>query len=249
VSCSGAADCGVSAPVRRQQGWQGRSCFVGKQFRNAKIQKLHLPITSYHSTLEGLDIPMDDQVSVSLSYSAQHVKEKPDSRVHIKRVLVALCVDVLSLDVFKDEVGLATSHHTCIDQFSNVGTCESSKNFALSLEPLNSALRGQRKIQKLHGDSPLEPSVVALCEPHAAHSALADARRAACRLQRIDPLVLNDVGVATVVDRENVPALTRGVPEEISARDRLNLAFVPEKPPTKPPVPPQAGRARGPSED
>src|SRR5262249_6653440 len=117
---------------------------------------------------------MNDQVGMGLRHGAEDVEKQSDSSVQIQPALVAVFVDVFSLNIFEHEIRLALLRHARIAQFGNVGMCQPAKNGALALEPFNSPSVSEREIQKFDGDEAVEAPVAALCKPHAAHPALTD---------------------------------------------------------------------------
>jgi len=83
---------------------------------------------------------------------------------------------LLSLYVFKDEVGFAPLGHASVNQFRDVRMSQLAQNPALSLKSFSRSLRGKRKMQKLDPDLAFESAINPLGKPHVAHATLADAR-------------------------------------------------------------------------
>ena len=53
-------------------------------------------------------------------HSRQHIEKQSDAHVDIEPVAVAITVDVVTVNIVENEIGLARLRHSCIDQFSDV---------------------------------------------------------------------------------------------------------------------------------
>ena len=91
-----------------------------------------------------------------------------------ERVLAAVHVDALAVDMLEDEIRLARGRHTRIDEVRDVRVGQAGENCALAPESLFAGAAHQRDVQQLDRRAPFETAVAAFGQPHAAHPALAD---------------------------------------------------------------------------
>src|SRR5262249_10599115 len=84
------------SPVRR---------FVFKKFGNSEIKQLCLSIVPYQY-IRGLEITVHDQVGMGLGYGLEYIKEQSNSRSDVEPLLVAIPVDVITINVLKHKVRL-----------------------------------------------------------------------------------------------------------------------------------------------
>ena len=161
------------AAFDRQQSRGAIFCFAFEQLGYSEIQQFRLPILA-DQHIGRLEVAMHDQVRVSVGHRTQHFEEKADSRFHIQFLPVAVAIDAVTLDIFENQIRLTRGRYPSIDKFRNVRMREPSKNAAFALETPFPAFPHQCDVDEFHRHSSLETSVVALRQPHASHSTLAD---------------------------------------------------------------------------
>src|SRR5690242_16381686 len=115
---------------------------------------------------------MHNQIAVRMRNRAQYVEEEPHPRLHAERMLIAVAIDLLTLDVFENEVRLTRAGDAGVEQLRDMWMSEASEDTSLALETFLSALPHQRNVEKLHCDFALKAAIVPLGKPDAPHSAL-----------------------------------------------------------------------------
>ena len=98
-----------------------------------------------------------------------------------ERVLVAIAVDGLAVDVLEHEIRLAGRRDAGVDEVRDVRVGEPGEDGAFAPESLFAGAADQRDVQQLDRRAAFEAAVAALGEPDAAHPALADRARSAGR--------------------------------------------------------------------
>src|SRR5262249_5268368 len=106
----------------------------------------------------------------------QHAEEQANPRLHVQLTVVAVDVDVLTLDVLEDEIWLTTWGDARVDQMRDRRMGQPRENRALADEALLAGAADERGIQELHRVGTFDPAVAAPGQPHAAHSARANRR-------------------------------------------------------------------------
>src|ERR1700687_4603249 len=97
-----------------------------------------------------------------------------DARLDIKRMLVAILIDVTPVNVFDDQVRLAGGRDACVNEVRDVGVGEAREKAPLAPEPLLARASAKPKIQELHRRTPFEATIAPSGHPDRAHSSLAD---------------------------------------------------------------------------
>src|SRR5437879_6000175 len=111
-----------------------------------------------------------------LLYGAQRIDQQQNARADVKLVLVTIAVNVVALNVLKYKKRLPGKRHSCVNEFRDVGMCQTTQNAAFALESLFTALPHQGNIENLHRYASLKPSVASFRQPDSAHSPMADLR-------------------------------------------------------------------------
>ena len=62
-----------------------------------------------------LDIAVHDQVGVCVRHRAEHIKKERDPSLNIERALVAITIDWVALDIFKDDIRLPGGTDACVE--------------------------------------------------------------------------------------------------------------------------------------
>ena len=99
--------------------------------------------------------------------------------------IVAIPVDVLSVDVLEHEVGLSPLGHAGIEEARDVGMHEPGEDRALPPEALPAGAADEARVEKLDRDPSFEAAVAALRQPDASHAALADGLDQRVRADRL----------------------------------------------------------------
>ena len=134
VSCSGAAYSGVMSAFDCLQRLS-RRILVLEQLGDSEIEDFHRSVMA-DQDVRRLEIAVYDQVGVGVGDGLEHVEKQPDSRFDVEPVLVAIAVDVIALNVLENEIRLSGVRHSGIDQFGDIGMCQTAEDDALALESL-----------------------------------------------------------------------------------------------------------------
>ena len=131
------------------------------------------------STFEGLRSRCTTRLACACATAASTPRNRADARLDAERVLVAVAIDRLAVDVLEDEVGLAARRDAGVDQPRDVRVGQPREQAALALESLLAARRArahQRQVEQLDRGAALEAPVRALGQPDGPHAALPDRR-------------------------------------------------------------------------
>ena len=121
-----------------------------------------------------LDVAVHDEVGVCVGDRLEHVEKQAQARLHAERVLVAVAVDGLPIDVLEHEVRLAIRGDTGVGEAGDVRMRQPREDASFAPEALFARAPHDRDVQQLDRRAPDEPAVAALGQPHASHPALAD---------------------------------------------------------------------------
>ena len=174
VSCSGAANSGVSGPSADAGHGRDIRVRVGvNELGDAEIEQLDLTVGS-HEHIGRLDVAMHDQVGVRVGDGLEHIEEQAHAGLEPERVMIAVGVDVLALDVLQHQVGLLHRRHTGVDEVRDMRMSEPGQDAALAREPRFRVAAHQTQVQQLDRDLPVEPAIAPLSQPDGSHAAAAD---------------------------------------------------------------------------
>lgn len=115
---------------------------------------------------------MDDKICVRVRHSEQHIQEKKHSHFDIESSLIAVNINVLSLDIFKHEIRLAGGCYASIEQFCDVRVGQMTKDAPFPSESVLSTPAHESDVQKLHRYPAFKPPISPLGEPDISHAAL-----------------------------------------------------------------------------
>ena len=182
ASCSGAAYSGVSgAPASRVSALvsTGREPPHGaspsSSLAIAEVEQLDVAVAA-DEHVGRLEVAVHDQVGVRVGDGLQDIEEQAQPGLDAERVLGAVAVDALTVDVLDDEIRLARLRHPGIDEVGDVGMGQPGQEVAFAPEALLAGRSHQRQVQQLDRRAPFEAAVAAFGQPDAAHPALADER-------------------------------------------------------------------------
>ena len=144
-----------------------------QQLGNAEVEQLDMAVDR-DQHVGGLEVAVHDEVGVRVRDRLQDVEKETEACLDPQRVVIAIAVDALTVDVFEDEIGLACWRHAGIDEVRDVRVGEPGEDVAFAPEPLFAGAADQRDVQQLDRGPPLEAPVAALGEPDAAHPTLPD---------------------------------------------------------------------------
>jgi hypothetical protein len=156
----------VSAVAREGDGLAPRLPF--EQLGDAEVEQLHLAVRA-DQHVRGLEVAVHDQVRVRVRHRGEHVQEQADARVHAQPVAVAVAVDVLSLDVLQQQVGLAHGRHAGVGEPCDVRVREARQDGSFAQEPFLADPAHEVGVEQLHRGAAPEPAVAALGQPDRAH--------------------------------------------------------------------------------
>src|SRR5215471_4671309 len=89
---------------------------------------------------------------------------------------IAIMVDRITLDIFKDDIRLSRGTYARIQQFCDIRMREAGNDCSFAPEAFLAAMAHESSAQKFHGRFALKSSVAAFGEPNASHASLADER-------------------------------------------------------------------------
>src|ERR1700729_2013173 len=115
----------------------------------------------------------------------RNVEEKADARTQGKLLLIAISIDMVAFDILKNQIRKTSLGHTGINEFRDVGMCETPQNAALAFEPVLIAMADERSVKEFHRYLPFEAPIASFGQPHAPHSALSDRRNQRIRSNRL----------------------------------------------------------------
>ena len=84
---------------------------------------------------------MHNQVGMGMRYRSQHLKKYAQPCSHAKPALIAIAIDVVTLDVFENEVRLPGLRDSCVEQLGDVWIRQPAEYIALTFEAMLIATR------------------------------------------------------------------------------------------------------------
>src|SRR6202158_1537905 len=108
---------------------------VFQQLGNSKVEQLDLTIAG-DEHVGRLDVAVDNQVGMRVRHRRRHIDKQPEARVDVQHALIAIHIDVLSLDVFENQIRLAVGKYAGVDQVRDVRVRQPGEEAAFSLESL-----------------------------------------------------------------------------------------------------------------
>jgi hypothetical protein len=148
---------------------------VLEQLGNAEVEQLDMTVDA-DEHVRRLDVAVHDQVGVRVGDCLQDIEKETQARFDAERVLNAIPIDGLTIDVLENEKGLPDWRHTGVDEPRNVWMREAREDVALAAEPLFASGIHARDVQQLDRRASFKAAVASFREPHRAHSALTDER-------------------------------------------------------------------------
>jgi hypothetical protein len=101
--------------------------------RVAEIQEFHLAFV-VHQHVGRLDVAVNDQIRMRVGNGAKNIQKEFDSRIYIELARIAILIDLFSLHMLKDEIGLSFGGHARVNQLRDVGVRNLAENPPLALE-------------------------------------------------------------------------------------------------------------------
>src|SRR6266851_9557014 len=128
---------------------------VFQQLGNSKVEQLDLTIAG-DEHVGRLDVAVDNQVGMRVRHRRQHIDKQPEARVDVQHALIAIHIDVLSLDVFENQIWLTVGKYAGVDQVRDVRVRQPGEEAAFSLESLLAGATDERHAQEFHRSAPDE---------------------------------------------------------------------------------------------
>ena len=89
---------------------------------------------------------------------------------------VAVLIDVLTVHVFENQIGLSSGGDAGVEEFGDVGVGEPAENPAFAFETLFRPASGEPDAQELDRSLSLKAPIATLREPDGAHATRTDRR-------------------------------------------------------------------------